>query len=259
MQIKLLDQNEEKARLMITGSNPAYMNLIRREIVNKVPTMAIQTITFTDNSSAMYDEMLAHRLGLVVLTTDLKSYNLPSECKCKDAGCAMCELKITMDVEGPKNVYAEDLKSTDPNIKPFHPKTLLVKLLKGQNLKFEATARLGYGKDHVRHSAGLVFYQGYPNFKIGQLASPKKVVAVCPQKILIESAGKVKVTDETKCNLCMACHDEDHNIVVESDNSKFIMTVEPWGQFSKKDMLIAAIDVFDQQLKELSNELKKVK
>jgi len=259
MQIKLLDKNEQKARLMISGTNPAYMNLVRREIVNKVPTMAIQVITFTDNSSAMYDEMLAHRLGLVVLTTDLKSYNLPSECKCKGAGCALCELKITMDVEGPKNVYAEDLVSTDPEIKPFHPKTLLVKLLDGQNIKFEATARLGCGKDHIRHSAGLVFYQGYPNFKIGKLASPKKVAAICPQKILTEASGKVKVTDETKCNLCMACHDEDHNIVVEGDNSKFIMSVEPWGQFTTKDMLVAAVDVFNGQLKELNTELKKVK
>ncbi len=259
MDVKLLNKEENKVKLVVSETNPAYMNLIRREIINKVPTMAISTVTFIENSSAMFDEMLAHRLGLVVLITDRKSYNLKSECKCKGAGCAMCELKITLDVEGPKNVYAEDLVSSDPKIKPVYGKTLIVKLLEGQKLKLEANATMGFGKQHIRHTPGLVFYQGYPNFKIGKLNVAKKVAAICPKKILEVNGDKVKVTDETKCDLCMACHDLDEKIEVNGDDSKFILTIEPWGQYNVKEMLEAAVDVFNQQLKDLTTKVKKIK
>jgi len=106
--------------------------------------MAIDEVTFIENGSALYDEIIANRLGLIPLETDLESYFEKSKCKCKGAGCARCQLTLTLNKTGPCMVYAEDLKSKDPKIKPVYPKTPIVKLLDGQTLKFEAVAIIAW-------------------------------------------------------------------------------------------------------------------
>jgi len=107
--------------------------------------MAIEDVEVRKNSSSLYDEMIAHRLGLIPLTTDLKSYNLPSECKCEGKGCARCQLVLTLSAKGPGIVYSSSLKSKDPKVKPVFDNFPIVKLLKGQEIELEATATLGTG------------------------------------------------------------------------------------------------------------------
>ena len=111
MQLKLLNKKEDKVIFLITDTEAYIVNALRRIIIEEVPTMAIEDVTFIKNQSALYDEIIAHRLGLIPLTTDLKSYNLPSECKCKGKGCAQCQLKMVLEAKGPCTVYAENIKS----------------------------------------------------------------------------------------------------------------------------------------------------
>ena len=127
--------------------------------------------------------MIAHRLGLLSLTTDLKSYNLTKKCKCKGEGCARCQLKLTLKAKGPATVYASEIKSKDAAVKPVFPKTPIVKLLKGQDLELEATAVLGTGKEHMKWSPGLVYYKYKPSIEIGNVKSPEAVVEACPVNI----------------------------------------------------------------------------
>ena len=99
MEIELLNQNKEKLSLLIKEVNPTLINTFRRLIIDEVPVMAIREVEFVNNSSALYDEMLSHRLGLIPLKTDLKSYNLQEECKCDGKGCARCQTTLTLDVK----------------------------------------------------------------------------------------------------------------------------------------------------------------
>src|SRR3989338_101842 len=161
MEIKLLDNQEKKSRIIfsLSGVDIAYANTLRRMMGFEVPVMAIKEVEFRKNSSALYDEILSHRLGLVPLTTDLKSYDLPSECKCKGAGCASCQVKLILKAQGPGTVYTSDLKSKDPAIKPISNKIPIAKLLDGQEIELEATAILGQGKEHSKWCPGLIFYK----------------------------------------------------------------------------------------------------
>ena len=94
----------------------AYLNTIRRFMMEEVPVMAIEDVEFKKNSSVLYDEIIAHRLGLLPLSTDFKSYTLPEKCSCKGEGCARCQLKLTLKGKGPGTVYASDIKTKDPKV-----------------------------------------------------------------------------------------------------------------------------------------------
>ncbi|MFH0798020.1 MAG: DNA-directed RNA polymerase subunit D [Candidatus Woesearchaeota archaeon] len=260
MEIKALKHEGNIAVFVVKGTSAWYMNSIRRMMINRVPTMAIDEVKFIDNSSALYDEMVAHRLGLTPLTTDIETYFESPKCKCKGAGCARCSLAITIDKTGPCTVYAEDMKTKDPKVKPVYPKMPIVKLLANQSLKVEAVAKLSYGKDHVKHSPGLIYYQQYPIFKIKEHKDAKNCVAVCPKKILELKGNKLKVTDELKCDMCNACMDVCRDAIdVKGSDEDFILKVESWGQLSVKEILTQSAEVFDDDLDELAEEVKKLK
>ncbi|MBW2994491.1 DNA-directed RNA polymerase subunit D, partial [Candidatus Woesearchaeota archaeon] len=167
-EIQMLNKDKKTGRVdvLLKNTTAALANTIRRTIIDSVPTMAIEEVEFRKNDSVLYDEILAHRLGLIPLKTDLKSYMLPENCKCKGEGCARCTLKLILKAKGPGTVYASDIKSKDPKIKPVYPKMIIVKLLKGQELELEATAILGHGNDHVKFSPGLVWFNAEPKITV---------------------------------------------------------------------------------------------
>ena len=85
MNAKILKEEDEIMQLSISKSDFETANSIRRACMNLVLTMAIEDVEILENNSALYDEVLAHRLGLIPLTTDLKTYTKSDECKCKGA------------------------------------------------------------------------------------------------------------------------------------------------------------------------------
>ena len=136
MEIRVLSNDKENGKLsfIVKDAIPAFANTLRRIMIDEVPTMAIEDVEFIKNNSILYDEIIAHRLGLIPLTTDLKSYNLPEKCKCNGEGCARCQVKITLKAsKGSGMIYASELKSKDSAIKTVYPKMPIVQLLKGQS------------------------------------------------------------------------------------------------------------------------------
>src|SRR5512136_845511 len=117
------------------------MNALRRIGLAEVPAMAIDEVVMIENSSILQDEMIAHRLGLVPLKTDLDSYNLPEDCDCKsEFGCPQCRVTLTLNAEsdeGTRPVYSGELVSENPAIVPVAEKIPIIKLAKGQKLKLE--------------------------------------------------------------------------------------------------------------------------
>ncbi|MFH0862786.1 MAG: DNA-directed RNA polymerase subunit D [Candidatus Altiarchaeota archaeon] len=143
----------------ISGVEVKIVNAFRRTIISQVPTIAIEQVTFLYNSSILNDENLAHRLGMVPLTTDLKTYVPMSECKCEGKGCGRCVCLLTMDVTGPRTLYSGDLISKDESVKPVFDKIPLVKLGPEQHVKIEAEARLGTGREHIKWQGGTAAYE----------------------------------------------------------------------------------------------------
>lgn len=159
MKLKIIKQRDDRIEFNISGIDTSLANALRRAIISEVPVMAVEKVTFYDNSSILSDEILAHRLGLIPLKTDLKTYNPISECNCKGKGCSRCTAILTLDVSGTGMIYSKDLKSTDPEIVPVYDNIPIVKLAERQKVKLEAIAQLGTGSEHIKWQGGLASYE----------------------------------------------------------------------------------------------------
>lgn len=235
------DKKTGKVTFEMKKTTPAFVNAIRRTIMDTVPTMAIADIEFVQNSGVLYDQIVANRLGLIPLKTDLKGYNMKENCKCNGEGCARCQVKLTLKAKGPKTVYSGDLKSKDPKITPAQEKIPIVKLLKGQEIELIATAELGRGKDHVKHAPGLVWYNHKRTAKVGKTTKLDEYKEKYPPQIFKNGKIDVKIIEEQ--DLYDAVEGiNDEIITVEKDPTTFIVNIEPWGQLAPAEMLKAAAD-----------------
>ena len=98
MEVRVIDQKkpEGKLSLLLKDTSAVFANTLRRLIIDEVPTMAIDDVEFRKNSSILYDEIVAHRLGLIPLKTDLKSYLTPEEAEEKGKGPASFQAKFVL-------------------------------------------------------------------------------------------------------------------------------------------------------------------
>ncbi|MFA5357923.1 MAG: DNA-directed RNA polymerase subunit D, partial [archaeon] len=104
MEIKKIFEDGTVSKYLVKGTTPAFMNTLRRTIMNNTPCLAVDTIKIYENDSVIVDEMLANRLGLRPLKTDSKTYKKGNT------------VKLVLEATGPKTVTSKDIKSSDPKI-----------------------------------------------------------------------------------------------------------------------------------------------
>lgn len=152
--MKVLEDTHDTVSLRLEGIDRSYANAVRRFCISEVPAMAIDDVVILENSSVLYDEILAHRLGMIPIKTDLERYNLPEDCDCGNPlGCHKCRVLFVLDAKGRdkvSTVNSGDLVSEDREVRPVSETIPLVKLAPGQSVKLEAYARLGKGKEHAK-------------------------------------------------------------------------------------------------------------
>ncbi len=152
--VDIIKSSDSKIVVRFKGYPIQYINALRRIAMVEVPIMAIDDVIIYENSSVMHDEILAHRLGLVPLTTPLNRFNMPNRCECNSKlGCPKCRVILYLDVraeEKNRTVLSKDLVSDDDSVKPVSDYIPIVILAKGQSIKLEAYARLGIGKMHAK-------------------------------------------------------------------------------------------------------------
>lgn len=267
MKIEVLEKSDRKLEFILRDANPAVANALRRAMMNEVPTMAIEIVKIHKNSSGLFNEILAHRLGLIPLKFPVKLYNLKSECKCGGKGCSRCQVKVKFDSkkkkpdkEGKIIVYAGDLEFDDKEVKPVDPNIPIVILLEGQELKFEAIAQLGIGKEHAKWQAAVVGYSYLPEVRVSgdKCNGCGACVAACPKGVFVKKDGKVRVKDSSACSLCMRCVEvcEQGAISVKGDETAFRFKVESVCGLTAKEILERALDIIEKKVKMFKKDLK---
>jgi len=279
MEIEFSSLDDTLARFTLTGASPAFANGFRRAMIGEVPTLAIEDVRIYDNTSAFFDEMLAHRLGLIPIKTDLSTYSTQEKCSCGGVGCPGCMVTFTLSVEGPKTVLSSDLISQDPNAAPVYDNIPIVKLTKGQKLVLEAHAILNTGREHAKWQPTLVCgFKNHPVVSISEACDAcMNCVDVCPRVILEvpdPKGKKVRVVDGKlpECSMCRLCEKaclesgigDEPAITISAETDRYIFIVESDGSLPVKEIMDRALhyirdqsDELERQLSEISGDEKK--
>ena len=158
--LEVISKDNQKIAVKLKGIPLQYANALRRVCLNGVPVFAIDTVDIIENSSVLQDEGLAHRLGLIPITTDLSRFNEPSKCECQsETGCSNCKIMLVLDSgdsDVTRTVLSNELSSEDDSIKPTSEQIPIVQLAPGQRIKIECYARLGRGTDHAKWNSANI-------------------------------------------------------------------------------------------------------
>lgn len=272
--VTLLKRENNYAELMIENITPAIANSIRRAVLSEVPTLAIDEVVFLENNTAMFDEVIAHRLALIPLYIDRETYKVLKECYW-DGKRDECTLLFTLEVEAigeSRVVYSGDLKYEGPlssmlpkevkvEVRPVNEKIPIIKLERGQKLVLEAYAKMGLGKDHAKWQP--VSVSAYKYKPIIKLIDPtckgeyEKCASVCPKGVFEVRSGELKVVNPMACTLCKACEEAcPHSIKVRWDERTMIFKIETNGTLPLTEILCTAIESLERKLDELIEKVK---
>jgi DNA-directed RNA polymerase subunit D len=209
-------------------------NAIRRYI-NQIPVLAVDEVEISRNDSPLYDEVVAHRIGLIPLIMD-KSAN--------EKTTAQINLKVSK--EGIVNAG-----EFEGNVKVAHEGIPITFLKKGQLLTLNASIKAGRGITHSKYIPGLLFYRNVASIKVDG-DCPKDIVNTCPKNIFSLNGGKISLNDVSDCDICNACveackkHGKDFVKIKPSD--KLVITMESFGQLDSLEIIKRSIDVLKKDL-----------
>ena len=243
MEIEVKSQSDNEMVFIIRDAEVPFINAIRRCAMVNVPKIAIEDVNIIRNDSAMFNEVLAHRLGLTPLVSDLDALEgmlLP-----EDEGWEEYTngIMFTLNEVGPKVVYSKDLKSSDSKIKPVYDTIPLVKLKEDEVLNIEAVAKVGYGKEHAKWMPTTVCaYKQYPEITFNDdVEIDYDCAQACPRGILKSDrrSKKIKILDIEDCAMCKSCVRASDNgyINVGFRPNDFIFRIETDGAMHPKEVL----------------------
>jgi DNA-directed RNA polymerase subunit D len=278
--VTVTDLKPKFIRLELSDTTASQVNAIRRTLLADVPKLAIEDVEFHlgpirdetsgkdyDSSTSMFDEAVSLRLGLLPIPTDLGQFRRKSECTCNGAGCVHCQVMYSIDKKGPCTVYAKDLTPLgDASLAILEPEIPIVRLGARQALLAYATAVVGTPREHAKWQvANAVGITPRPHIKIQKHsgctdACLKKAAASCPVDILEFGNGKITVTDETKCILCLACEKscEHGSIKVEPDEAKFFLRFETDGSLTTREALRYAMKDLKRRYEDLREAVQAI-
>jgi DNA-directed RNA polymerase alpha subunit len=222
MKVNIISKGNNEICFSIESINDVIANTLRRIMLVELPAMAVKTVEFSKNNSGLYDEILAHRIGLIPLKTDRASK----------------ELKYKLKVEGPKMVYSTDIK---PEV-GTGMKLPIVILDKGQEIEIVLNAVQGKGIEHIKYSPGLMFYKHDIDDDVLDF-------------LHVSGDGEVSY-DEDEMKDKKLSEGQINKIKAVKEAKELSIKIESWGQIDVKDIFIKAIEVLEDNLKNLSKAVK---
>lgn len=257
MKIEIQEINDTYCKFVVDGVHPYFVNALRRVLLAEVPKLAIDKVIFYDNTSALFDEMISHRLGLLPVPTDPATLNLRGQVDAE--GKPTYLVRFTLTKEGPCTVYSGDLECEDKKFSIVDPRVPIVELLKDQRLILEAEAYLGDGTQHAKWQVcSAVGYKYFPtstqDAKKIKPEAAKMAVERSPVGIIALEGGKIQVLQPQEVNRA----DEAEKLTeggfkIHYDDRKFVFRFETDGSLKAEDALLKALDLLKARFKTFSD------
>jgi len=266
--LKVVEDKGNVLTVETENIGPEILNGLRRTMLSEVPTLAIDEVLFTENSSPIYGEYIAHRLGLVPIKTpndpemlsqisiDIQNgaqpvfrieYQLRAECPPK--------------LSQPLTVFSDMLRPIgDDEAKPVYDNIPLFKLGQNQVVALQSTAKYGRAQHHTKFSpVSPVAYVYKPILVFDKSKDEEcsKHVDVCPTKCLEYRDGELVFKNPWDCILCRECEKacKTGATKIGWDERIARLTIESTGSLPPKVILKTAILILVKKFKLLSQKV----
>jgi DNA-directed RNA polymerase II subunit RPB3 len=283
--VKIRELKDDYMKFELRDTDASVANALRRVMISEVPTIAIDLVEIEVNSSVLNDEFIAHRLGLIPLTSErAMGMRFSRDCDACDGDgqCEYCSVEFHLRVkciaDQTLDVTTKELYSSDHTVVPVDFSAvdassaeasdgrgiMIVKLRKGQELRLRAIARKGIGKDHAKWSpAATVTFMYEPEIHINEDlmeslsleekkewidSSPTRVFDIDPvtQQVMVVDPEAYSYDDEViKKAEAMG---KPGLIEINAKQDSFIFTVESTGAVKASQLLLNAIEILKQKL-----------
>lgn len=277
--MEIRELQDRKASFILSDANPTLANALRRVLIADVPKLAIEEVELHlgtiggeeedkefESKSPLFDEIIAHRLGLIPIPTDLELFNYRDECEeCDGEGCPNCTVIYSLNKKGPCTVYSGDLNPVgEVDLRVVDDLIPIVKLSEDQAILLYATAELGTAKEHAKwQPTSGVGYKYYPQIEIDSEKCDHcgDCIEACPMDILKEENGSIVVEDIESCKICKSCEEACSRDAIKSEGNdeKFIMKFETDGSLTTEETLKEGLNILDKKFGHFVDMVEEIK
>ncbi|KAJ6716583.1 DNA-DIRECTED RNA polymerase [Salix koriyanagi] len=256
--IKIREMKDDYLKFELRETDASVANALRRVMIAEVPTIAIDLVEIEVNSSVLNDEFIAHRLGLIPLTSErAMEMRFSRDCDACDGDgqCEYCSVEFhlrakcvtdqTLDVTS-KDLYSSDhavipvdfSDPSDPNEPSDNTETqrgvIIVKLRRGQELRLRAFMY----EPEIHINEDLMETLTLEEKLSWIESSPTRVVVVDPEAYTYDDEVIKKAEAMGKRGL----------IDIRAKEDSFIFTVESTGAVKASQLFLNAIEILKQKL-----------
>ena len=274
MDIEIVELEERKCKFILRNSTPAKANALRRAMLTDIPKMAIDEVEFHlgpidvdgkgfESTTPLFDEIIAHRLGMIPVPTDYGLFTTKDKCTCGGEGCPNCEIMYSLNKYGPCTVLSGDLQPLgDASLKVKDEDIPIVELADGQSVLIYAHAVMGTAKKHVKWQVASGV--GYKYLPVIDVADSKidsdvasEIAASCPKKVFDVENGKLVAKRPLDCSLCGTCTEGagEGIVAVKGDDTNFFFKFETDGSLSAKQVIDKAAEILSQEAKAFADDV----
>jgi DNA-directed RNA polymerase subunit D len=236
MDVKKISEDHGVLKLLVKDLDVQYINAVRRTAMNQLPVLAIENIRIYQNNSVLFDEFLAHRLGMLPIQTNFKEYKKGDT------------TSFTLDKKGPGTVYSGDMISSDPKAEVANKKVPIVKLKEGQHVKLEMEAVAGSGDTHIKFQAAVIGYTQLPKIKHIKGKGTGKT-------------GSLGVKSKNSYDWTPSDYEDiekDPSLEIEFEKTSFVLDVDSNGISANTEVLMSATENLKERVEELRKAIAKL-
>lgn len=281
MKVNVLQMDDYYAQIEFKDVNYSFVNSVRRSLVSMVPCLGLHEIDFHMGSlgsyveeesgdereyesiSAMFNEIVAHRLGMLPIPTGKKTIEAFGDSINDDS--KQPDIMYSLHKQGPCTVYSGDLEPVSGDDSLVIPETNvpIVKLAEGQAILVYAKAKIGNAQKHTKWQCVVAprFYQA-PTISVSSGKGSKAIFDLVAKKNFKKKGNKYVMDNPVEAHnalkkLEQLWNDKEakESIDISTKKDHFIFEFETNGAMKAELALEQALKALDGHCNEFASAI----